>query len=95
MKTSSTNLGIFANYVYDITPLEKFHPQGYRIIDSIKDRDFDRYMYGMFATERAPFVKPHAHSFRSFDMLEPPIAKISIEPLYQGLKENHNEFVIE
>ena len=52
MKTSSTNLGIFANYVYD-------------------------------------------NSFRSFDMLEPAIAKISIEPLYQGLKENHNEFVIE
>ena len=80
------NLGIFANYVYDITPLEHSHPQGYRIIDSIRNRDFDRYIYGMYATERAPFIQPHAHSFRALDLLDSPIAKLTIAPLYEGLQ---------
>ena len=70
VKALSRNLGIFANYIFDITPMEHSHPQGYRIIDSIRNRDFDRYVYGMYATERAPFIQPHAHSFKALDLLD-------------------------
>lgn len=92
VKTLSANLGVFANYVYDLTPLETYHPLGFRIIESIKNREFDRYIYGMYSTERAPLIVPHSHSLKAFDLLDNPIAKISIPSLYEGLEENHNIF---
>ena len=48
----------------------------------------------MYSTERAAFIKPHSHSFKVFNLLDDPIAKIAIPSLYEGLEENHNEFMI-
>ena len=45
-------MGVFANYVYDLSSLLMNHPAGYRIIEGIQHRDFDRYLYGMYRSER-------------------------------------------
>ena len=51
-RSSSEPVGVFANYIYDLSNLTFMHPAGYKIIESIKYRDFDRYLYGMYRTER-------------------------------------------
>jgi hypothetical protein len=58
-------VGIFANYVYDLDRLTRHHPAGYRIIESIKYRDFDRYIYGMYRSERETHIAVPKHSFNA------------------------------
>jgi hypothetical protein len=58
-------VGIFANYVYDLDRLTRHHPAGYRIIESIKYRDFDRYIYGMYRSERETHIAVPKHSFKA------------------------------
>ncbi len=38
---------IFADYVYKLAPLLVSHPGGYQIIDKIRGREVDRFIYGM------------------------------------------------
>lgn len=33
-----SNIGIFANYIYDLTPLKTFHPIGFKVIESVLGR---------------------------------------------------------
>ena len=44
------NYVIYANRIYDIEPLRRFHPGGYQIIDSVKNKEIDRYVYGMYSS---------------------------------------------
>jgi cytochrome b involved in lipid metabolism len=46
------NYIIFSNYVYDVSPLRYFHPCGYQIIEATKGKEIDRYVYGMYASEK-------------------------------------------
>lgn len=41
---------MFANYIYDLTSMNKFHPGGFEVINSIKSRELDRYIYGMYSS---------------------------------------------
>lgn len=45
---------IFNNYVYDIDALGSFHPAGMEVIRSVVNRDVDRYLYGMYSSEKHP-----------------------------------------
>jgi hypothetical protein len=78
-------LGVFANYVYDMSPLLHSHPNGYRIINSVKGMDLDRFIYGMYPAERFPAIPANSHSWKAFDLVGGPIAKIHIPGVYSGI----------
>ncbi len=46
---TSKDYVVFANYVYDTEELKLYHPAGYQIIAAVRNREIDRYIYGMFA----------------------------------------------
>ena len=85
---------MFANYIFDLSALQKFHPCGYRIIESIKYRDFDRYLYGMYRTERDPKVPTNKHSFKALTLVGDPVAKLSIPPIYKNLDRDYCEVML-
>lgn len=37
---------VFANYVYDVAPLRRHHPAGFQVIETVKNKEVDRYIYG-------------------------------------------------
>ena len=45
---------IFADYVYNITPLTTLHPAGYQIIQETEGREIDRFIYGMYRADNLP-----------------------------------------
>ena len=77
---------VFANYVFSVDPLLHHHPCGYRIIDSVKGMEMDRFMYGMYPPERFPLIPTNSHGFKSLSLLDNPLAKISIPAIYFGLE---------
>ena len=77
---------MFANYVFSVEPLLLHHPCGYRIIDSVKGMDMDRFIYGMYPSERFPLVPASSHGYKSLSLLDSPLAKISIPAIYSGLE---------
>jgi len=87
-------VGVFANYVYDISSLVKNHPAGYKIVEGIKHRDFDRYLYGMYRSEREPRIPEHVHGYKVLTMVGEPIAKIKIPQLYKNLERDYGEVAI-
>ena len=88
-KDPNEPVGVFANYVFDLKNLQMFHPAGYRIIEGVKYRDFDRYLYGMYRSERENSVPVHVHSYKALTLVGDPIAKLNIPQIYKGLE---NEF---
>lgn len=38
---------IFADYVYRLSPLLTSHPGGFRIINKVRGREVDRFLYGI------------------------------------------------
>jgi hypothetical protein len=70
---------IFNNHVFDIAALGSFHPIGMQVIRSVVNRDVDRYLYGMYSSEKLPEIPVHSHSFRSLKLLNPPVAKLGIK----------------
>ena len=80
---------MFANYIYGISKLQRFHPCGYKIIENIKYRDFDRYLYGMYRTERDPIVPTNKHSLNVLDLLGEPVAKLNIPSIFKNLDRDY------
>jgi hypothetical protein len=87
-------IGVFANYVYDLQPLLHSHPCGFRIVESVKGVDLDRFLYGMYSPDRFPRVPTNSHGFKSLSLLDTPIAKISIPAVYAGLEVDTTEVVL-
>lgn len=71
------------------------HPIGYQILDIVKNRDIDRFIYGMYRAERLPSLPTNSHSFRSLDLLGRPEAVISIPAPYSGLPSQPFEVKVE
>ena len=69
---------IFNNHVFDLAALGSWHPVGLQVIRSVVNRDVDRYLYGMYSSEKLPEIPEHSHSFRSLKLLNPPVAKLGI-----------------
>jgi hypothetical protein len=55
-----------------------WHPVGMQVIRSVVNRDIDRYLYGMYSSEKLPEIPEHSHSFRSLRLLNAPVAKLGI-----------------
>ena len=72
----------------------RFHPAGMKLIDGIQNRDLDRYLYGMYRTERDPKIPPNNHSFKALTLVGDPIAKLNIPPLYRNLHNDVCDVVI-
>jgi hypothetical protein len=79
---------MFANYIYELWPIKKWHPAGYQIIESVKNKEIDRYVYGMYASEDLPEINLHSHTFRSLELLGNPIARLNIAPIFAGFTRN-------
>ena len=75
---------IFANHIYDAKGLEENHPGGYRVIQLVKGREVDRFIYGMYSAELYPELKAYSHSISSLQLVGNPIAKIVTPPTYSG-----------
>ena len=60
---------VFADHVYDISPLETLHPAGYQIVEVVKGREIDRFIYGMYAAEPLPEVPVFSHPDNSFKLV--------------------------
>jgi len=69
---------VFANYVYDVAPLRRHHPAGFQIIQAVKNKEVDRYIYGSCSPDELPEVPIHSHSSQSFALMNDPVAKIEI-----------------
>ena len=48
---TNRNYVVFENYVYDVQPLRRHHPAGFQIIEAVKNREVDRYIYGSCSAE--------------------------------------------
>jgi hypothetical protein len=50
----------------------------------VRNKEVDRYIYGMFASEELPEVPLYSHSYKSFTLVGDPIAKIVIPSTFSG-----------
>lgn len=57
-----------------------------QVIRSVVNRDVDRYLYGMYSSEKHPELGAHSHSFRSLKLLEGPVAKLGIPQTCLNMK---------
>lgn len=77
----SENYFIFANYVYSISNVIGSHPGGWNIIEAVRGREVDRFLYGVDPIEK--FDVPRvSHSFNSINLAGPPLAVLAIPPTY-------------
>lgn len=79
---------IFGNHIYDMNPIKWVHPVGYQILHLVKNREIDRFIYGMFRAENLPRLPPNTHSFKSLDLLGKPVARIIIPYPYKSIPES-------
>ncbi len=52
------------------------HPAGYQILKLVRNREIDRFIYGMYRAEKLPLLPASSHSKKSLALLGNPIAKI-------------------
>lgn len=64
------------------------HPAGYQVLKLVRNREVDRFMYGMFSAEKLPNLPAYSHTARSLDLLGAPVAKINIASPYKGMTDN-------
>lgn len=53
-----------------------FHPGGKKMIEEIKGREVDRFMYGSMFTEEDPEATPFSHPIQSMEVVDEPIARL-------------------
>jgi hypothetical protein len=71
-----------------MSPLKLVHPAGYQILYIVRNREIDRFIYGMFRAELLPRLPANSHSFKSFDLLGQPVAKIEIPFPYKNMTDS-------
>ena len=87
LKIYSQNYFIFADYVYSVDNVLGNHPGGWQIIEGIKGREVDRFIYGMEPLEKYDNVTRISHTAKSMVLAGEPLAKLSIPSPYQGIAE--------
>jgi len=70
--------------VYDVSPLRINHPAGYQIVRAVRNKEVDRFIYGSCAADELPEVPIWSHSYKSFTLMEDPVAKIEISSTFAG-----------
>lgn len=81
LRIYSENYFIFANYVYGLSKILASHPGGWGIIEKIRTREVDRFLYGVDPIEFYD-VPRISHSFNSINLAGPPIAVLKIPQTY-------------
>lgn len=74
------NFFIFNDLVY-LIPSPDFHPGGRKVIEEIRGREVDRFIYGSMFTEGNPKMKPFNHPKQSMQIVGPPIAALPPNPI--------------
>ena len=75
---------VFANNIYNIQPLRYNHPAGYQIASVLKNKEVDRYIYGSCVADELPDVRMWSHSYKSFTLMDNPVARLDIMPTFEG-----------
>lgn len=73
--------------MYNLEGLKVNHPVGYQVVNSVKNKEMDRYLYGMYTSETSPGLPLNSHSFKSMDLLGEPIGVLSVQSPYAGFSE--------
>ena len=60
------------------------------MIELVKGREVDRFLYGMYSVELYPELAPISHSANSMQKVGPPIAKLVCPPTYSGINSEVN-----
>jgi hypothetical protein len=81
LKIYSENYFIFANYVYSISPILGAHPGGWNIIEAVRTREVDRFLYGVDPIEKYD-VPRISHSLNSINLAGSPLAVLAIPQTY-------------
>jgi hypothetical protein len=71
---------VFDDYIYVLE--EGFHPGGQVIIDRVKGREVDRYLYGMYPLEDYINSERHTHSTNILQTIGRPIGILPKNPMY-------------
>lgn len=91
---SEKSFVVFANYIYDTDPLKINHPAGYQIVEVVRNKEVDRYIYGSEVAAELPEVSMWSHSYKSFTLMDDPVARVNIEPTFDGFETPEVECVI-
>lgn len=90
MLQDKKNYFIFADKVYDIDKVITSHPGGYELINNIRGREVDRFLYGSEPLETVDFKKLHSHTSNSIKLAGDPIAVLSsVSPFANMDDMNH------
>lgn len=65
------------------------------MIESVKNKEIDRYIYGMYSSEAMPEIPKHSHSSKFFALLDTPVSKISISNPFIGFEDGQMPTLIE
>lgn len=79
------NYFIFDNSVYSIQRLLTTHPGGFTLIDKVRGREVDRFIYGAEFLEQYSNDSPYEHSAQSLKLAEDLIARINIPAVYRHM----------
>ena len=88
-------LCVFRNYVYDLSALRSWHPAGAEVLESARNGEVEKYLFGVYAAEKAAGVNAHAHSGHAVSLLSAPIARLQIAPAFAGLAAENAASVAE
>jgi hypothetical protein len=61
------------------------------VIQLVRGREVDRFVYGMYSAELYPELPPHSHSAFALQLVGSPIAKLVTPPTYVGFGAEVNE----
>lgn len=79
------NYFIFDNSVYNIERLLTTHPGGFTLIDKVRGREVDRFIYGGEFLEEHSNDAAHEHSTQSLKLAEDLLARISIPAVHRHM----------
>lgn len=86
--TEHNNWFVFGNYVYDLTPLVRNHPAGFKIVEPLRGEQVDKYMYGMDRSALDSSIPKHSHSAKSLELVGSPKAEIAIPSVFNGFDKD-------
>jgi hypothetical protein len=63
------------------------HPNGYRIVESVKGMEFDRFIYDMYSAQRYSALPPNSHSWKLLTCSAPPSPRYKFQVYTQDFKQ--------
>ena len=76
----NSSLFLYNDMIYAI-PEPDFHPGGRKVIEEIRGREVDRFMYGSMFTESHPNQPAFDHPKQSMEIVGPPLAALPPNPI--------------